>query len=69
MEVDRDLITQSRRFITGANVHTINTWLYCYQLSPDPARRSLYEALLRDFVNSKTLLDRRLTELSPRSVV
>ena len=57
MEVDRDLISQARRFINGANVHYVKTWIYCYELSlPNSPRRQRYEALLRDFVKSKTLL-------------
>ncbi len=59
MEVDRDLIIRARRFINGANVHYVNTWIYCYEMSlPDSPRRERYEELLRDFVKSKTLLQR-----------
>jgi len=64
MEVDRDLISQARRFINAANVHYVRTWIYCYELSgPDSPRRERYEALLRDFVKSKTQLN------SSRSIV
>jgi len=51
MEVDRDLIRQARRFITGANVHRINTWIFCYELSTTGSpRQRKYEAMLREFV-------------------
>ena len=58
MELDRDLIRAVRRFITGANVHSVSTWLFCYEMSlPDSPRRRRYEALLRDFVSSKARLE------------
>ena len=57
MEVDRDLVMQARQFINGANVHFVNTWIFCYELSlPSSPRRERYEVLLRDFVTSNTLL-------------
>jgi hypothetical protein len=57
MEVDCELIATARRLINGANVHHVNTWIFCYQLSAaDSPRRARYENLLRDFVNSNTSL-------------
>ena len=56
MEVDRELIATAQRLINGANVHCVNTWIFCYELSPDPLRRAKYESLLRDFVNSNSSL-------------
>ena len=59
MELDRTLISDARRFITGANVHYINTWIYCYEMSdPGSPRSARYEALLRDFVFWKQVLDK-----------
>src|SRR5579862_9494367 len=56
-EIDSYLITQARRFITGANVHLIKTWIFCYETScSNSTRRSRYETLLRDFVASNILL-------------
>ena len=58
MELDRDLIRTVRRFINGANVHSVSTWLFCYEMSgPDSPRRQRYERLLRDFVSSKVRLE------------
>jgi hypothetical protein len=57
MELDRELVAQARRYIDGANVHYIKTWIFCYEESlPNSASRERYEALLRDFVRSKALL-------------
>jgi hypothetical protein len=51
MEVDRELIATARRLINGANVHYVETWIYCYEGSAlDSARCARYERLLRDFV-------------------
>jgi len=33
MEFDRDLVSQAQRFIDGANVHYVKTWIYCYEVS------------------------------------
>lgn len=77
MEVDRELIYQARRFINGANVHYVKSWIFCYEMSlPNSPRRERYEALLRDFVKSKTILQMsrsmietqrtKLNALSPR---
>jgi hypothetical protein len=57
-EVDHLLLHQARTFITGANVHYVNTWIFCYETSAADltGRRERYEKLLRDFVASNTLL-------------
>jgi len=56
-EVDRALIVQARRYINGANVHYVKSWIFCYETSlPNSPRRERYEALLRDVVRSKALL-------------
>jgi hypothetical protein len=57
MEVDRELVATARRLINGANVHYVNTWIFCYQLSAvDSPLHAKYETLLRDFVNSNASL-------------
>jgi hypothetical protein len=57
VEVDEDLVRRARRFIDGANVHRINSWTVRYTTSlPNTPRRERYAALLRDFVQSKTLI-------------
>jgi hypothetical protein len=57
MDIDRELVATARRLINGANVHCVQTWIFCYELSlADPLRRARYENLLRDFVNSNTSL-------------
>jgi hypothetical protein len=57
MEVDRDLIRDAQRFITGANVHHVKTWIFCYETCiPGTARFFRYESLLRDFVSSQQAL-------------
>ena len=53
--IDHSLIYQARKFIDAANVHCVNTWLFCYQASPDISRRRRYEGLLRDFVAAQNL--------------
>jgi hypothetical protein len=53
--IDHSLIYQARKFINATNVHCVNTWLFCYQSSPDASRRKRYEELLRDFVATKNL--------------
>ena len=57
MELDLNLIVCARRFVDGANVHYVNTWIFCYQMSqPDSPRRRRYETLLREFVSTRELL-------------
>jgi hypothetical protein len=55
--IDHCLLDQSRRFITGANVHDVSTWMFCYETSePHSPGRLRYEQLLREFVASRTLV-------------
>jgi hypothetical protein len=43
-------------YITADNVHGVNTWLFCYEMSPPGSRRKeFYEKILREFVASKRL--------------
>jgi hypothetical protein len=57
MDIDRELVATARRLINGANVHYVQTWIFCYELSrADSLRHARYENLLRDFVNSNTSL-------------
>src|ERR1043166_938162 len=52
--LDHTLLHEVRRFITGANVHSVKTWVLCYETAdPDSERRVYYERLLREFVASK----------------
>jgi hypothetical protein len=52
--LDHSLIYDARKFINGANVHYVGTWILCYEIStPDSAVSQRYEALLRDFVATK----------------
>jgi hypothetical protein len=56
-ELDHSLIYQARKFITGANVHYVKTWIFCYETSqPQTSTRGRYESLLRIFVASNNLL-------------
>jgi len=52
---DHSLIHAARTFITGDNVHCINTWLFCYEHTRDEGTRAHYEKLLRKFVAAKRL--------------
>ena len=57
MDIDHDLIARARRLTTGANVHMVKTWIFCYETSsPATPHRQRYEDLLRDFVTTKSLL-------------
>lgn len=52
--VDYDLIAEARRYITGANIHFVKTWIFCYEISPPgTSRRLRYETLLQNFVSAK----------------
>ena len=54
--VDHSLIYGAQKFITAANVHSVNTWIFCYEKSePDSPRQKRYEQLLREFVATNTL--------------
>jgi hypothetical protein len=45
-DLDRALLYQARKFITGANVHHVKTWIFCYQISaPHSEFRRQYERL------------------------
>jgi hypothetical protein len=54
-KVDYSLIYQAQKFITGENVHSVNTWIFCYEKS-QPPRQMQYEQLLREFVATNNLL-------------
>jgi hypothetical protein len=54
---DHSLIYQAQKFITAENVHCVNTWIFCYAMSPqDSPRQARYEQLLREFVTGKNLM-------------
>ena len=54
--LDHSLIYEARKFITGANVHDVKTWIFCYENSPsDSNGHERYEKLLREFVATKRL--------------
>jgi hypothetical protein len=53
--VDYSLIYQAQKFITSENVHSVNTWIFCYEKS-QPSRQMQYEQLLREFVAKNNLL-------------
>jgi hypothetical protein len=55
--IDHSLLYEARQFTTGATVHHIKTWIFCYETSePDSPRRKRYEQLLREFVATKKLI-------------
>ena len=54
--VDHSLVYQARKFINGANVHCVKTWILCYELAePHSAAWRQYEKLLREFVTANNL--------------
>jgi|SwirhisoilCB2_FD_contig_51_910300_length_706_multi_2_in_0_out_0_2 hypothetical protein len=54
--LDEFLIYQARKFINGANVHEVETWIFCYEFSrPQSEGRERYEKILRKFVASNKL--------------
>jgi hypothetical protein len=54
--IDYSLLHQARKLITGANVHHVKNWIFCYEMSkPGSPQRKYYEKLLRVFVNTKNL--------------
>jgi hypothetical protein len=54
---DHSLIYQARKFITAENVHRVNTWIFCYESSPQKSSRQMrYERLLREFVATRNLM-------------
>ena len=49
-DLDHSLLCQARKFVTGANVHYVKTWVFCYETSaPDSPQRQRYDKLLREF--------------------
>jgi hypothetical protein len=63
VEMDHTLLADARRLSHGANVHTINTLIYCYQeaiLAEHEGRpyRSSFERRLREFVSQALVIDR-----------
>jgi hypothetical protein len=52
--VDYSLIYQAQKFITAENVHSVNTWIFCYEKS-QPSSQMRYEQLLREFVATNNL--------------
>ena len=40
--IDHSLVYNARKFITGANAHSVRTWIFCYENLP-AGRRDLYK--------------------------
>jgi hypothetical protein len=58
--IDHSLIYQALKFATGANIHSVGNWIFCYQsLKDDSPTRQHYESLLRGFVLSSRLMEAR----------
>jgi hypothetical protein len=54
--LDHSLIHDARKFINGANVHNVRTWIFCYEISePNSSERERYKKLLREFVGTERL--------------
>jgi hypothetical protein len=54
MPFDHFLLHQARKLTTGANVHLVKTWIFCYENSlPGSAAQAHYEELIRGFVRSR----------------
>jgi hypothetical protein len=54
--IDHSLLHQARKLVTGADVHRLKTWIFCYEISePGSSHRKRYEKLLRKFVNTTNL--------------
>jgi hypothetical protein len=52
--IDYQLIREAQRLMTGANVHTIRTLIFCYEHSTtNVVHHSKYEELLTEFVRSE----------------
>jgi len=61
-ELDHTLIQEARKFLDGANVHDLTTWISLYETSqPNTIRRDRFEQVLRIFVATS-----RLGNLRPR---
>src|SRR5262245_50834674 len=54
---DLALIQQARSFIDKTCAHRVETWILLYRTSATQSRRSLYEELLRTFVESSSLIN------------
>ena len=51
--LDYSLVYQARKLAHGGNIHTIGTWIFCYEASrADSSQRVRFEKLLRDFVTT-----------------
>ena len=65
--IDHSLVYNAGKFITGANAHSVKTWIFCYENLPE-GRRDLYEKLLRDFVaTNNSLLAQRMQLAATRT--
>jgi hypothetical protein len=63
VELDQTLLADARRLRHGANVHNVNTLIFCYQeaiLAEHEGRpyRASFERSLRDFVSQALLIER-----------
>ena len=63
VKVDQTLLADARRLCHGANVHNINTLIYCYQeaiLAEHDGRpyRASFEIRLREFVSQALVIER-----------
>jgi hypothetical protein len=55
-DIDHSLLFKARKFIDAANVHELNTWIFCYEMSPPKSEpRVRYEKKLREFVAAATV--------------
>jgi hypothetical protein len=53
--IDYSLVHRARKLMTGANVHRIKTWIFCYENSePNSPNQEHYEKLLREFLFTST---------------
>jgi hypothetical protein len=68
--IDRNLVRDAERLMTGANVHTIRTLILCYELSVSNSTRLRYKRLLTQFVCSSIeprIVEERLAALRDAS--
>jgi hypothetical protein len=65
--LDHSLVYAAQKFITAENVHHVNTWIFCYVMSPpDSPLQRRYEQFLREFVAiQRAMLADRLQEKRP----
>ena len=67
-ELDHSLIHEARKFLDGANVHDLTTWISFYETSqPNTLRRDRFEQVLRIFVATSKLENLRLRESGCRN--